>query len=116
MSLEPNTAYAERTPPPRPVLRPKVECCIEASAIRAYDIRGHAGRDIDRAGAYALGLAYAGAARELGVRRVGVARDGRLSSPTLEQALVWGLMDGGMRIERFGVGSHADAELRPAQA
>jgi phosphomannomutase len=35
---------------------------------------------------------------------VAVARDGRLSSPTLEQALVWGLMDGGLRVERLGLG------------
>ena len=104
MSLEPATAYAERTQPASLPVRPRVECLIDASAIRAYDIRGHAGRDIDRAGAYALGLAYAGAARDVGVHRVGVARDGRLSSPTLEQALVWGLMDGGMRIERLGMG------------
>lgn len=104
MTLEPATAYAERTQPPSLPARPRVERRIEASAVRAYDIRGHAGRDIDRAGAYALGLAYAGAAREAGVHRVGVARDGRVSSPTLEQALVWGLMDGGMRIERLGMG------------
>ena len=111
MSLEPTPGHAERMPAthlplnrPGAPQRPKVECCIGETAIRAYDIRGHAGRDIDRAGAYALGLAYAGVAREAGVQRVGVARDGRLSSPTLEQALVWGLMDGGMRIERLGVG------------
>jgi phosphomannomutase len=77
---------------------------IRSEAIRAYDIRGHAGRDIDRAGAYALGLSYATAARQVGVQRIGVARDGRLSSPTLEQALVWGLMDGGLRVERLGLG------------
>src|SRR5438067_1092613 len=81
-----------------------LETRIRPEAIRDYDIRGHAGRDIDRAGAYALGLAYASAARREGVSRVGVARDGRLSSPTLEQALVWGLMDGGLRVERLGVG------------
>lgn len=80
------------------------EVRIRPAAIRAYDIRGHAGRDIDRAGAYALGLAYATAARREGVGRVGVARDGRLSSPSLEQALVWGLMDGGLRVERLGLG------------
>jgi len=77
---------------------------IKPEAIRAYDIRGLAGRDIDRAGAYSLGLSYATAARDAGLSRIGVARDGRLSSPSLEQALVWGLMDGGMKVERIGVG------------
>jgi phosphomannomutase len=80
------------------------ETRIGAAAVRAYDIRGRAGDDIDRAGAYSLGLSYAGAARKAGVARVGVARDGRLSSPSLEQALVWGLMDGGLRVERLGLG------------
>lgn len=77
---------------------------ISAAAVRAYDIRGLVGRDIDRAGAYALGLAYAASARTAGLSRIGVGRDGRLSSPSLEQALVWGLMDGGLRVERIGLG------------
>ncbi|CAN7378615.1 phosphomannomutase/phosphoglucomutase [Phenylobacterium sp. LjRoot219] len=103
MTFEPTAAYAESTAGSL-TGGPKTEGRICSAAVRAYDIRGHAGRDIDRAGAYTLGLSYAGAARKLGVRRVGVARDGRLSSPTLEQALVWGLMDGGLRIERLGIG------------
>ncbi|WP_374471870.1 phosphomannomutase/phosphoglucomutase [Phenylobacterium sp.] len=77
---------------------------IRPEAIRAYDIRGQAGRHIDRAGAYALGLSYATAAREAGLTRVGVGRDGRLTSPAYEQALVWGLMDGGLAVERIGLG------------
>lgn len=88
--------------PRPPDVRP--EGRIRPQAIRAYDIRGVAGRDIDRAGAYALGLAYAGEARKAGLARIGVGRDGRLSSPSLEQALVWGLMDGGLKIERIGLG------------
>jgi phosphomannomutase len=105
MRIEPITA--NHKPPRRPRAAPpppQVVGRIRPEAIRAYDIRGVAGRDIDRAGAYALGLAYAGAAGKVGVKRVGVARDGRLSSPTLEQALVWGLMDAGLRVERLGVG------------
>ena len=76
---------------------------IRPEAVRAYDVRGLAGRDIDRDGAYALGLAYAAAVRKEGGARVGVGRDGRLSSPGLEQALVWGLMDAGLRAERIGL-------------
>src|SRR5437870_5075885 len=103
MNLEPTAASVEGAPCAGAARRAQVATRIGPAAIRAYDIRGHVGRDIDRGGAYALGLAYAGAARAAGVRRVGVARDGRLTSPTLEQALVWGLMDGGMRIERLGL-------------
>jgi phosphomannomutase len=105
MSFEISTDRPERRRrPASAAAQPAIETRISAAAIRAYDIRGHAGRDIDRAGAYALGLAYAGAARKAKVERVAVARDGRLSSPTLEQALVWGLMDGGLRVERVGLG------------
>ncbi|CAN7280071.1 phosphomannomutase/phosphoglucomutase [Phenylobacterium sp. LjRoot225] len=105
MSLEPITSHPERAPVGSLAGRPRqAETRICAAAIGAYDIRGHVGRDIDRGGAYSLGLSYAAAARRAGASRIGVARDGRLSSPTLEQALVWGLMDGGMRIERIGLG------------
>jgi len=106
MSFEPSSARPQKPPPPvAPTPSPSgVPARIAPTAIRAYDIRGHAGRDIDRGGAYALGLAYAGQARRAKVDHVAVARDGRLSSPTLEQALVWGLMDGGLRVERLGVG------------
>lgn len=89
-------ALAAEARPPEGRIRP--------GAIRAYDIRGVAGRDIDRSGAYSLGLSYATAARAAGLARVGVGRDGRLSSAGLEQALVWGLMDGGLRVERIGLG------------
>jgi len=102
MQLEPAGADPGRDGKGLP--KSRTETRIGPAAIRAYDIRGHAGRDIDRGGAYALGLSYAAEARKAGVTRVGVCRDGRVSSPTLEQALVWGLMDGGMRVERLGLG------------
>jgi phosphomannomutase len=93
---EPDRVRSAEPRPPEGRIRPE--------AIRAYDIRGVAGRDIDRSGAYSLGLSYATAARAAGLTRVGVGRDGRLSSAGLEQALVWGLMDGGLRVERIGLG------------
>jgi len=90
--------------PARAPMRAIGEGRIRAEAVRAYDIRGLAGRDIDRAGAYALGRSYAAAAKAANLARIGVGRDGRLSSASLEQALVWGLMDGGLRVERVGLG------------
>jgi len=77
---------------------------IQRQAIRAYDIRGLVGRDIDAAGAYGLGLSYAGRARKAGLTHVAVGRDGRLSSPTLEAALTEGLAAGGLSVERIGLG------------
>jgi phosphomannomutase len=50
-----------------------------------------------------LGLAYATLAREHGLKRIAVGRDGRLDSPALEEALVEGLVAGGMEVERLGL-------------
>jgi phosphomannomutase len=74
------------------------------AALRAYDIRGVVGRDLDAGDARALGLAYAALARARGLRRIAVQRDGRLSSPWMEEALVAGLLDGGMAVTRIGLG------------
>ena len=54
---------------------------IRPSALRAYDIRGQVGRDLDADGARTLGAVYASLARERGLSRVAVSRDGRLTSP-----------------------------------
>src|SRR5262249_5849207 len=85
-----------QSPAPAPSLPPvKPEARIGSRAIRAYDIRGVVGADFDAAGARALGLSYAAYARARGLRRIVVGRDGRLSSPALERALVNGLAAGG---------------------
>jgi len=77
---------------------------IGARAVRAYDIRGVVGRDFEAPDARALGLSYAAVARERGLRRIGVGRDGRLTSPSLERALIEGLVAGGMQVNRVGLG------------
>jgi phosphomannomutase len=77
---------------------------IGPEAIRAYDIRGLAGREIDADGSFQLGLSFASAARARGLRCIAVGRDGRQSSPALERALVDGLVSGGMWVEAIGVG------------
>ncbi|MBC6982679.1 phosphomannomutase/phosphoglucomutase [Caulobacter sp. 17J80-11] len=77
---------------------------IAPEAVRAYDVRGVVDRHFGEAEAQALGRSYAQAARELGLVRIGVARDGRTSSPRLERALVAGLVEGGMEVERVGLG------------
>ncbi|WP_217433894.1 phosphomannomutase/phosphoglucomutase [Caulobacter sp. S45] len=72
--------------------------------MRAYDIRGKVPGQIEGSDAHALGLAYAALARARGLRRIGVGRDGRTSSPALEAALVRGLTEGGMAVKRIGLG------------
>ncbi len=77
---------------------------INPAAIRSYDLRGVVGRQLDRGDARQLGLAYAAWVRARGLRRIAVGRDGRLSSPDLERALIEGLIAGGMLVHRIGVG------------
>ena len=72
--------------------------------LREYDIRGVVGRGIDEEAARAIGLAFATRVRAVGGRRVAVARDGRLSSPMLEAALIEGLRGAGVDVVRLGVG------------
>ncbi|HEY2590405.1 MAG TPA: phosphomannomutase/phosphoglucomutase [Steroidobacteraceae bacterium] len=76
---------------------------INPAIVRAYDLRGVVGHELGCSDAIALGLAYATAARAQGRTRIAVARDGRLSSPELEAALLEGLTDGGLDVTRLGL-------------
>jgi phosphomannomutase len=77
---------------------------INPAIVRSYDLRGCVGRQLGLSDAYTLGLAYASFAHSQRRQRIGVCRDGRLSSPELEAALIDGLVAGGMRVERLGLG------------
>ncbi|MFO0591928.1 MAG: phosphomannomutase/phosphoglucomutase [Polyangiaceae bacterium] len=81
---------------------------IPRSIFREYDIRGVAERDLSNELAAAIGRAFAGTLRDgLPAGKpltVAVARDGRLSSERLFQALTSGLMQLGARVVDVGVG------------
>ncbi len=72
--------------------------------LREYDIRGIVGETLSAADAMAIGRSFATMLRESGGRRVAVGRDGRLSSPELEAALVAGLTGCGVDVVRVGLG------------
>jgi phosphomannomutase len=72
--------------------------------LREYDIRGVVGETLSTADARAIGRAFAALLHEKKGRRVAVGRDGRLSSPELEAALVAGLGEGGIDVLRIGLG------------
>jgi phosphomannomutase len=78
------------------------------SIFREYDIRGTYGSTLSDADAQAIGGALAAMLREenpgLARPAMAVGRDGRLSSPALEAALVEGLLAGGVDVLRIGVG------------
>lgn len=74
------------------------------SILRDYDIRGPVGDRLGAADAFAIGRAFATRVQRAGGTRVAVGRDGRLSSPMLEAALVDGLATSGVDVVRVGIG------------
>src|SRR5665213_1891185 len=77
---------------------------FDPTILREYDIRGIVGETLHEADAYALGRAYAKILTDSGGNTVAVGRDGRLSSPALEAALVDGLVASGVGVARIGLG------------
>ncbi len=77
---------------------------FEPTILREYDIRGIVGETLFEADAAAIGRSFATRLRAAGGSRVAVCRDGRLSSPALEDALVDGLVTSGVDVVRIGLG------------
>jgi len=69
---------------------------------RAYDIRGIVDENLTPAIAYTLGLAVGTRAHQENMTHFVVARDGRLSSPALTDALILGLTRSGMTVTDIG--------------
>ena len=76
---------------------------FDASLLREYDMRGVWGETLGPRDAYAVGRSFATCVRRAGGNCVAVGRDGRLSSPALESALVLGLCDSGITVRRIGL-------------
>ena len=77
---------------------------FDPTILREYDIRGVVGETLSAADARAIGQSFAAVLAEERGRRVAVGRDGRLSSPELEAALVEGLTGAGIDVVRIGLG------------
>jgi phosphomannomutase len=75
---------------------------VTASIFKAYDIRGIVGRTLDEAMAEHLGKAFGTTAKAKGEKAVAVARDGRLSGPSLVAALTRGLTSTGIDVIDLG--------------
>ena len=71
---------------------------------REYDIRGHAERDFGNSFVRALGLSLGTFFAKRSLKRVGIGRDCRLSSPRLHEALCAGLIETGLHLVDIGVG------------
>ena len=75
---------------------------VNASAFKAYDIRGIVGVALDEAFAEHLGRAFGSEAVKAGERAVAVGRDGRLSGTSLVKALMKGLASTGLDVVDLG--------------
>jgi phosphomannomutase len=89
---------------------------FDPSILREYDIRGLVGTTLSDDDAFAIGRSFGAILSRRGGRRVAVGRDGRMSSPSLEAALVDGLVRSGIDVVRIGIGPtpmlyFAEAEL-----
>ena len=70
---------------------------------REYDIRGVVEKDLTPDVVEKIGRAYATLARERGVKRITVGRDGRLTSPALRDQLIAGLTSAGVNVVDLGL-------------
>ncbi len=77
---------------------------FDPTSLREYDIRGVVGRTLHEADAFAIGRSFGTIVARAGGSKVAVGYDGRLSSPSLSQALVDGLRASGMHVLRVGRG------------
>ncbi len=75
---------------------------VQATAFKAYDIRGVVGQGIDTAFAEHLGRAFGSEALAQGERAVAVGRDGRVSGASLVAALMRGLKSTGIDVVDLG--------------
>ncbi len=72
------------------------------TVFRMYDIRGIAGEEITPDFAYTLGRVFAGYVGEQGIQLTAVGGDVRTTTPELKDALIDGLLAGGMNVLDLG--------------
>lgn len=77
---------------------------LHPSVLREYDIRGIAGDTLTPDDALAVGRAFGSVVARRGGETVCVGWDGRLSSPSLADALTDGLASAGLEVIRVGLG------------
>jgi phosphomannomutase/phosphoglucomutase len=76
---------------------------VDPSIFRAYDIRGIVGKTLTEESVYAIGRTLGSLALEKGDRCMAVGRDGRLSGPTLAEALCRGILATGCDVVDIGM-------------
>ena len=86
-----------------PAAQAAISTTVPAAVFRGYDIRGIVGETLTEEGIYLIGRAIGAEAEARGQRTVVVARDGRHSSVSLQQALTKGLLESGREVLDIGL-------------
>jgi phosphomannomutase len=73
---------------------------LDPRVFKAYDVRGIYPTELDEEGAYAVGRAYV---EHFEPKRIAVGRDMRLSSPSMQEAVMRGASDGGADVLDLGL-------------
>jgi len=76
---------------------------ISPYIFREYDIRGKVGEDFTEEVVKEIGKAYGTIIRRKGGRKICCGRDGRLSSPSLQEALIEGILSTGIEVINIGI-------------
>ncbi len=77
---------------------------LNPKILREYDIRGKVGVDLGEEDAYLIGRAFASELKSRSGKSVVLGRDGRLSSSSLEEAVLKGLLESGVDVVKIGLG------------
>ena len=76
---------------------------ISPYIFREYDIRGKVGEDFTEEVVREIGRAYGTLVKSQGGKKIVCGRDGRLSSPLLQNALIEGILDTGINVINIGM-------------
>jgi phosphomannomutase/phosphoglucomutase len=95
-----NIASPDATPAPS---SPSQQLPTSAPLFREFDILGLAGKNLNEDIITNIGRAFASEARQLQIKTIVVARDGRLSSPALSEALIKGIISTGCDVLDIGL-------------
>jgi len=89
--------------PPAKAPPPAASSSIDPVIFRSYDIRGVVGKSLTNEAMVQLGLAIGSETHAQGQQTVIVARDGRVSSVSLQESLVQGLLASGRDVLEIGL-------------
>jgi phosphomannomutase/phosphoglucomutase len=76
---------------------------VNPTIFREYDIRGKVPHELNPETVHRLGLSLGTYYQDHGIKKISLGRDCRLSSPSLREALVNGLVESGMNIVDIGM-------------